>query len=220
MNKRFINTFQKFCQNSALDMQPDIKENATLDSCGFDSLDRVGLIEFLEDEYGIGIDAAISGSSTVGQLCSIVATLDEKHGFVDLGLTSGTMWAKQNVELDGKKLFTFDEAIARFEDKIPTATQVVELATECKSEWINGTEKIGRRFIGPNGNSIFIPADGYNTIDGRFESAGKEGNIWSKTPSINFRAKYAFNLYFLSGSVCPLYTDSRAFGFSVRPVRE
>lgn len=140
----------------------------------------------------------------------------EVEGFVDLGLTSGTLWARENASIDGKNLFTFDEAVKNFGDEMPTAAQIVEMATECKSEWKTIDGKKGRVFTGPNGNQIFIPADGYIDRDGRKDEEGSEANVWSKTP---YSAAYACYLYFNSGYVSPLDSDSRAYGFSVRPVR-
>ena len=221
MNKRFINTLQKFRKDNAFDMQLDVQEGTTLGACGFDSLDRMAFVMCLEGEYGIKIDTSeIHGDTTVGQLCHIVNMLDARDGFIDLWLTSGTKWAKNNAEIDGKKLFTFDEAIEHFGEQMPTAVQLVELATECKHEWTERDGKPGMKFTGPNGNSIFFPADGYTWKGGSVEDDGEQGNVWSKTPSVNFSATYAYYLYFGSGDVNPLYNSNRAYGFSVRPVRE
>ena len=46
--------------------------------------------------------------------------------------------------------------------RMPTLEEVNELQSKCTTEWakINGIE--GRRYTGPNGNSIFLPAAGLN----------------------------------------------------------
>lgn len=54
--------------------------------------------------------------------------------------------------------------------KMPTLEQFQELLNCCKSEWIKdkkGSLKVrGRKFTGPNGNCIFLSANGYeNSVD-------------------------------------------------------
>ena len=220
MNKRLERIIEKFREVNCYDMELVLTPETTLRAIGFDSLERADLAVAIEEEFGIRIDIAeFDGDITLGQLDKIVSMTDVKDdGFVDLGLTSGTLWAKENAVRGDQKLFTFDEAIGLFGDKMPTAAQIVELATECKSEWIEENGKVGRKFTGTNGNSIFIPADGY-IWDDRLRCVGEEGNVWSKTPNVNFSATNAYGLYFSSGSVCPLNSSYRAVGFSVRPVR-
>lgn len=220
MNKRLERIIEKFREVNCYDMELVLTPETTLRAIGFDSLERADLAVAIEEEFGIRIDIAeFDGDITLGQLDKIVSMTDvQDDGFVDLGLTSGTLWAKENAVRGDQKLFTFDEAIGLFGDKMPTAAQIVELATECKSEWIEENGKVGRKFTGPNGNSIFIPADGY-IWDDRLRCVGEEGNVWSKTPNVNFSAASACYLGFGSGYVYPLNYGYRAFGFSVRPVR-
>lgn len=68
--------------------------------------------------------------------------------FVDLGLPSGTKW-KNTSETER---YTYDEAMAKFGDQMPTKTQWSELKELC--EWID--HKIYIEVIGPNKNSIII----------------------------------------------------------------
>ena len=80
--------------------------------------------------------------------------------YLDLGLSSGTLWSNQNEinKADPKyNFFTYDEALALFGDKLPTKRQWEELKKECQWEWIGK----GYNITGPNGNSITLPADGY-----------------------------------------------------------
>lgn len=86
-----------------------------------------------------------------------------KQEFVDLGLPSGTLWATHNAHVGKKYHFTYDEAIERFGDCMPNYCQCKELLNLCKWEWINlfGGKVQGYKIIGPNGNSIFLPASGY-----------------------------------------------------------
>lgn len=99
--------------------------------------------------------------------------------------------------------------------KMPTLDQVQELLNNCTSEWTtqNGVE--GRKFTGPNGNSIFLPAAGHR-VDGELYGAGSYGIYWSSAlnegdPSgaseLDFSSGYAY-----------WNVNGRCSGQSVRPV--
>ncbi len=102
-------------------------------------------------------------------------------GYVDLGLPSGTLWAVQNEE----GYLTFDEAVEQFGAALPTEEQFRELLKECKWSW-NGS---GYTFVGPNGESLIIPAAGniadYNgrkaRLNGTVEHEGDWGRYWSSS---------------------------------------
>jgi len=100
--------------------------------------------------------------------------------------------------------------------KMPTLDQVTELLDNCSSEWTtqNGVE--GRKFTGPNGNSIFLPAAG-GRFYGELDYAGSRLYYWSSTLHESF-PYYACSLYFGSGRAY-WDDDGRRYGFSVRPVR-
>lgn len=80
--------------------------------------------------------------------------------FVDLGLPSGTLWAKENIKKDGK---TFFREYTPTVGAVPTYANWKELSTMCSWEW----NEASHAFIvkGSNGKSIMIPAvgdaDGY-----------------------------------------------------------
>ena len=77
-------------------------------------------------------------------------------------------------------------------------------------------KKKGLDITGPNGNTIFLPADGYRW--GREAKDVKlEGDYWTRMPLSQTDARY---LYFYSGGVYPLNYNYRSYGFSVRPVAE
>ena len=137
----------------------------------------------------------------------------EAFTFIDLGLSSGRLWAAENAP----DFYTFDEAVDTFGELLPRGSAMVELFEECKCAW--NDEKKGLDITGPNGNSIFLPAAGYigdwghpNVI-----TNGDEGNYWTRMPYGKNLARY---LYFYSGGVFPLNDFHRPFGFSVRPCRE
>lgn len=72
--------------------------------------------------------------------------LDEQ-GYVDLGLPSKTLWKNKN-ETGG--LYTYDQAIKKFGNSVPTQKQWEELINFCQWNWMGK----GYNIVGPNGKSI------------------------------------------------------------------
>ena len=143
-----------------------------------------------------------------------VPTNETDDEYVDLGLPSGTLWAKENAE----GFYTFDDAVAAFGNKLPSAVQMAELYECCAWSWDGGRK--GFEVTGQNGNSIFLPAAGYrHRGSSGVSGVVLEGNYWTRC-SDKFSAARGRCLYFSSGNVYPLNSDGRAYGFSVRAVRE
>ena len=144
----------------------------------------------------------------------------ESVEWVDLGLPSGRLWAKENAE----GLYTYDEAVGAFGKYLPKGAAMAELIEECQVEW--NSKKKGLDVTGPNGNSIFLPAAGYRDLGGNLCGVGEEGDYWTSMPYAHSKSfapysqTYARSLNFSSGDVGPLDYDGRAYGFSVRPSRE
>ena len=137
---------------------------------------------------------------------STVAVYSE---YIDLGLPSGTLWKEAN-ETD--KYYTYEEAVDRFGDQLPTKEQCEELKDKCQWTW-NGS---GYEVTGPNGNSIFLPVAGYRDCDGDVRVAGSYGGYWSSTPG---GSEEAWSLSFDSGGVY-MGSDYRCLGRSVRLVQD
>ena len=129
-------------------------------------------------------------------------------GYVDLGLPSGTLWKKDN-EAGG--FYTYDLAIAKFGNSLPTKEQWEELKSSCRWTWTGN----GYRVEGPNGQSIVLPAAGYRNCSGSVNDVGSNGNYWSSTPG---GSDSAWDLYFSSSRVSMSH-GSRCYGQSVRLVR-
>ena len=55
---------------------------------------------------------------------------------------------------------------------MPTSNHIRELIENCRHEWtkVNGVN--GERFIGPNGNSIFLPAASYRDDSSEISPTG------------------------------------------------
>ena len=127
--------------------------------------------------------------------------------YVDLGLPSGTLWKRQNES----GLYTYEQAINRFGSKLPERHHYVELKNECTWIWI---DDYGYKVVGPNGNSITLPAAGYRFCGGDVLYVGTGGNYWSSTP---YDSDDAWYLNFSSSEVDMSY-GYRCFGLSVRLV--
>ena len=130
------------------------------------------------------------------------------QGYVDLGHQSGTLWKDQNES--GQDLYTYNEAVAQFGDKLPTKEQLEELKTKCSWQWTGS----GYKVTGPNGNFITLPAAGFRYCDGNTDYIGSNGYYWSSTPD---GSDNAWRLYFNSNEV-DMYSSYQCSGISVRLV--
>ena len=126
-------------------------------------------------------------------------------GYVDLGLSSGTYWKESNE--GGLRSY----GNATYNGNIPTKEQWVELNTECQWVW----EGNGYKVIGPSGDYIILPAEGYRNCDGRVSSAGSRGEYWTSTSSSG-----ESNYYFvIESSEHLISSEERCVGKSVRLVQ-
>lgn len=138
-------------------------------------------------------------------LCFTVLSIHAQN-FIDLGLPSGTKWKKVNEA----GFYTYDEAVSKFSDQLPSQTQCEELINECVWEW-NGN---GYKVTGPNGNSITLPAAGIRNCYDSTLNVGSYGSYWSSTPK---GSNNALAIDFDSGGVYR-GSDYRCYGISVRLV--
>ena len=99
--------------------------------------------------------------------------------------------------------------------RMPTADEMRELQDYCVVVWTEQNGVNGRKFTGPNGNSIFLPAAGYR-YDDSLDNDGSYGDFWSSSLYTDY-PYYAWYLNF--GSVnYGVSRYSRYYGFTVRPV--
>lgn len=97
---------------------------------------------------------------------------------------------------------------------MPTYDQQQELVNNTKFKYITLNGIKGYELVGPNGNSIFLPASGI--IQGNSPNVGSLGGYWSSTRDPE-DPNYACNLLFRNtGSYEVFYY--RCIGLSVRPV--
>ncbi len=135
--------------------------------------------------------------------------------YVDLGLTSGTKWKASNEVNEADTVydfFTYDEAMDRFGNSLPTKEQCEELKAECQWSWTGSSYNV----TGPNGNSISLPAAGYRYCNGSVYDVGDDGHYWSST---SYGSGDAWYLHFSSGSVIMSNNDCCG-GQSVRLVKD
>ena len=97
----------------------------------------------------------------------------DRYTFVDLGLPSGRLWATENAP----GFYTFDEAVDTFGELLPKGSAMVELIEESEVSW--NREKKGLDITGPNGNTIFLPADGYRW-EMEVNNVKLEGDYWTR----------------------------------------
>ena len=134
-------------------------------------------------------------------------SISAPSGYVDLGLPSGTYWKETNES----GFYDYDDAVSKFGDKLPTKEQLEELKNECEWTWTGS----GYKVIGPNGNSIYLPAAGYRPCSGDVSYVGADGIYWSSTP---YDSGNAWRLYFRSSGV-NMNLPNRCNGQSVRLVQ-
>ncbi len=160
------------------------------------SFDSDGVYLFINDRCG-GLSVRLIASSS--------------PKYVDLGLPSGTLWYSKN-EGGNHTRYTYGEAISNFGSKLPTIEQLEELKNQCTWTWTGS----GYQVVGPNGNSIYLPAAGGRLCGGDVGGVGSYGNYWSSTPD---GSDNAYGLGFSSNRV-GMGSSSRCGGLSVRLVQD
>lgn len=166
--------------------------------------------EYMSKEKTSGMVLLVTTGKSVAEKEAIEADL-KRQGLVDLGLPSGTLWRNENEGGDYAR-YTYDEAVNKFGNKLPTKEQLQELKDKCTWTWTGS----GYKVVGPNGNSLYLPAAGDLYCDGYVYSVGSHGYYWSSTP---YGSDRAYNLGFFSSRVLIDYSN-RCDGLSVRLVQD
>lgn len=103
-------------------------------------------------------------ATTPSSAASTTATSKTADGYVDLGLSSGTLWRTQN---EVSVMITYEKAMSMYGDNLPSLEQISELLNECVWTWTGN----GYNVTGRNNATIFFPAD-----------AKKKSGYWSSAP--------------------------------------
>lgn len=100
--------------------------------------------------------------------------------------------------------------------RIPTKADWEELIANTTFEWTTVNGVSGRKYTAANGNTLFLPAAGYQ--EGPWiGSIGSYGYYWSSSLDENVPF-IAWSFLFANGTQTT-YLKDRYYGFSVRPVR-
>ena len=135
------------------------------------------------------------------------------------GLSKSELKSQGYIDSEGNLTPQYDAATANWGGtwRMPTYAELKELNTQCTWEWINTNGVEGYSVIGPNGNSIFLPAAGRRDGSSLFY-AGSYGYYWSSTP-YDYFVNGAYYLYFDS-CILNMNYGYRYYGQSLRPVLE
>lgn len=101
--------------------------------------------------------------------------------------------------------------------RMPTSEEWQELIDKCELEWVAYHYEVGLKVIGPNGNCIFLPADGY--YFGTSKRSWSYGYYWTSTkdPDDNTKAKNV-NIYSERNELAINTSSTRTYGYFVRAV--
>jgi len=110
------------------------------------------------------------------------------HEFVDLGLPSGALWAKTNYGASSEGDYgiymnwqsrSLIQSVWGEEWSTPSWDDIYELQNYCRFMWEYNSDSVyGCRVMGPNDNSIFLPAAGFK-IQGTPQMVGSTIYYWS-----------------------------------------
>ena len=102
--------------------------------------------------------------------------------------------------------------------RMPTLEQFKELLNNCISEWTTQNGVNGRKFVGPNGGTIFLPVLG-GGYDSDLYDVYSQGFYWSSTLNERYPLYPWFLFFYSDGAYCYSINLRRYYGFTVRPVR-
>lgn len=190
-------------------------------SCGKDDDDDIR-----QDAVTISVKAIDLGLSVKWANCNVGASSPEQYGgLYGWADPTGTKTSENDDDyysisnsssnISGT---SYDIAHVKWGDgwRLPTLTEQTELFTQCSWTWITYHSVNGYKVIGPNRNSIFLPAAGYR--DGCYVSyQGLSGSYWPgtiKSGRITYLYLDSNDAHFANGIGYPHY------GLSVRPVTE
>ena len=166
-------------------------------------------------------------SGTKWATCNVGANTPEGYGnYYAWGeITTKTSYEQSNSVTSGLTLSDisgnpiYDVARANWGStwRLPTNAEMEELVKNCTWTWTTQNEVNGMKVVGPNGNSIFLPAAGYFTKSSH-EHVGEYGRYWSSTPYQSY-VNYACFLDFSSNNH-KADKLGRCQGLTVRPVSD
>lgn len=186
---------------------PTKEELALLKANGFANNNNTYMTEEISGK-GIVLLVTTKKEATANDYRSSVSKIKSQTGYVDLGLSSGVMWAAQNYG-NGSR-YSYNEIGSL---RIPSLGQWNELERECTWTW--DEKENGYIVKGKNGNAIFL-----NHTCGYFHSAAGETAddgaawYWSSTYLDTRNDKNVYGVFFFTNyrkdsSNMKLYENNR-----------
>ena len=164
--------------------------------------------------YVNGYKAVDLGVSVLWATMNVGASSEEGYGdyyaWGEITVPSDGIYSTSNCKLNGNTTVedisgnaTYDVARAKWEDpwRMPTKTEVQELIDGCTWTW--GTlNEVNGYYVTGNGNSIFLPAAGFNySSSGTASSVNTAGGYWSSSYySYSSSKAFSYSLLFTSSS--------------------
>ena len=117
-----------------------------------------------------------------------------------------------------------DVAFVKWKDswKMPSFLDFLELADYCDYQYTSINDISGVLFKGSNGNSVFLPFDGF--MNGNTKKHGREGFYWTSSPNLNEMQgvddySTAFYCWLNNNNVNSEQIAVRYLGYQVRPIQ-
>lgn len=173
------------------------------------------------------------GLSVKWATCNVGASSPEEYGdyFAWGEIEPKSSYSEENCKTFGLNIssiagcYGYDAARANWSPawRLPTKTEMQELCSKCVWTWTNIGGHNGCLVIGPNGNSIFLPAAGcrftsqWRSCEWPPDGENLYGDYWTATPCYDSRFPSAYYLS-LSANSHNFAIGLRRTGSSVRPV--
>ena len=174
-----------------------------------------------KEKYDLNGDGKVNAADVTDLVNYILTPIckscpDSKHPhWIDLGLPSGTLWRCCNEGASTPEAYGGYYVFGQVASA-PSWNQMKELLNYTTPVWTTQNGVNGRKFIGSNGGSIFLPAAG-GRWGGRFNFVGERGYYWTTVP---YDMESAAGLFIGSSSMdCSDDFFGRSDGMSVRSVR-
>lgn len=106
--------------------------------------------------------------------------------------------------------------------RMPTMSEFEELYAKCSNVWVTVDGQPGRRFTGPNGNTIFLPASGFYFESSEPNYPNANASYWTGDVYDAGNGSYYNAYYFVFSSSNGPRIDytGRSCGHTIRPVHE
>ena len=223
---------QAAAEDSVVAVQEYVEEDVYVDSVSVSKPKETHMAVDLGLPSGIKWAATNLGASSYYECGKYYAfgdiyPIDDGHDYKGaFGWFNGPYVSRSNQRYRETEMFSllgnpkYDAATANWGDtwRMPSDHETYELHTECAWLWTEENGNSGQRIIGPNGNSIFLPAAGYFDNE-RVIAANEHGYYW-KAHDGKYRNtdNGAFSCMYFTNRVKDNESMNYRNGLPVRPV--